>query len=163
MNCLLNQKQCSMPARKRTEQYNAKRESMKDYKYFFYQYWEFHVFTRQSSVENYYQRTNSNIMVSNKNDANPGRYPGLRHTRRSKPSRHVICTLVTTFNWWLSSKDTKLRVLIKEVLVFFHWLTFRIILLFALASGNRALFLVQETTPELLYLLLFVEHSAQVH
>ena len=29
----------------------------------------------------------------------------------------VICTLVTIFNWWLSSKDMKLRVLIKEVLV----------------------------------------------
>ena len=27
--------------------YNAKRESMKDYKYFFYQYSEFHLFTRQ--------------------------------------------------------------------------------------------------------------------
>ena len=38
--------------------YKAKRESMKDYKYFFYQYLEFHVFTRQSSVENCYQRTN---------------------------------------------------------------------------------------------------------
>ena len=32
--------------------YNAKRESMKGYKCFFYQYSEFHVFTRQSSVEN---------------------------------------------------------------------------------------------------------------
>ena len=31
--------------------YNAKRESMKDYKCFFYQYSKFHVFTRQSSVE----------------------------------------------------------------------------------------------------------------
>ena len=31
--------------------YNAKRESMKDCKCFFYQYSEFHVFTRQSSVE----------------------------------------------------------------------------------------------------------------
>ena len=30
------------------------RESMKDYKCFFYQYSEFHVFPRQSSVENYY-------------------------------------------------------------------------------------------------------------
>ena len=39
----------------------------------------------------------------------------------------VICTLVTIFNWWLSSKDMKLRVLIKEVLVVFHWLAFRII------------------------------------
>ena len=32
--------------------YNAKRELMKDCKYFFSQYSEFHVFTRQSSVEN---------------------------------------------------------------------------------------------------------------
>ena len=44
------------------------------------------VFTRQSSVENYYQRTNYNIMVSNKNEVNPGGHPGLRHTRRTKPS-----------------------------------------------------------------------------
>ena len=66
MSCLLYQKQCSIPARKRTEQYNAKRESMKEYKYFFYQYSEFHVFTRQSSVKNCYQRTNYNIMVSNR-------------------------------------------------------------------------------------------------
>ena len=44
----------------------------------------------------------------------------------------VICTLVTIFNWWLSSKDIKLWVLIKEVLVVFHWLTFRIILLCSL-------------------------------
>ena len=36
----------------------------------------------------------------------------------------VICTFVTIFNWWLSSKDMKLRVLIKETLVVFHWLTF---------------------------------------
>ena len=79
-----------MPARKWTEQYNAKRESMKDYKYFFYQYSEFHVFTRQSSVENCYQRTNYNIMVSNKNDVNPGGHPGPRHTRRTKPSRKNI-------------------------------------------------------------------------
>ena len=57
----------------------------------------------------------------------------------------VICTLVTIFNWWLSSKDMKLRVLIKEVLVVFHWLTFRIILLCSLVSGHRALFLLQET------------------
>ena len=39
----------------------------------------------------------------------------------------LICTLVTIFNWWLSSKDMKLWVLIKEVLVVFHWLTFRVI------------------------------------
>ena len=34
--------------------YNAKHESMKDYKYYFYQYSEVHVFTRQSSLENCY-------------------------------------------------------------------------------------------------------------
>ena len=75
----------------------------------------------------------------------------------------VICTLVAIFNWWLSSKDMKLRVLIKEVLVVFYWLTFRIIWLCSLATGHRALFLVQETIQELLYLLLFAEHSIQVH
>ena len=58
----------------------------------------------------------------------------------------VICTLVTIFNWWLSNKNMKLRVLIKEVLVVFYWLAFRIILLCSLASGHWALFLVQETT-----------------
>ena len=70
--------------------YNAKCESMKDYKYIFYQYLEFYVFTRQSSVENCYQRTNYNIMVSNKNDVNPGDHPGPRHTRRTKPSHNNI-------------------------------------------------------------------------
>ena len=75
----------------------------------------------------------------------------------------VICMLVTIFNWWLSSKDMKLRVLTKEVLVVFHWLTFHIMLLCSLASGHRALFLVQATTQELLHLLLFVEHSTKVH
>ena len=54
---------------------------MKDYKYL-----EFHVFTRQSLVENCYQRMNYNIMVSNKNDINPGGHPGPHHTRRTKPS-----------------------------------------------------------------------------
>ena len=73
-----------------------KRESMKDCKYFFYQYSEFHVFTRQSSVENCYQRTNYNVMVSNKNDVNPGGHPGTRHTCRTKQSHRkysmvVIC------------------------------------------------------------------------
>ena len=43
-----------MPARKWTERYTAKRELVKDYKCFFYRYSEFHVFTRQSSVENCY-------------------------------------------------------------------------------------------------------------
>ena len=36
----------------------------------------------------------------------------------------AICTLVTIFNWWLSGKDMKLRVLIKEVLVVFHFTSF---------------------------------------
>ena len=36
---------------------------MKNYKYFFHQYSEFHVFTRQSSVENCYRRTNYNIIT----------------------------------------------------------------------------------------------------
>ena len=63
---------------------------MKDYKHFFYQYSEFHVFTRQSSVENCYQRTNYKIIVSDKNDAKPGGHPGPRHTRRTKPSRKKI-------------------------------------------------------------------------
>ena len=52
----------------------------------------------------------------------------------------VICTLVKIFNWWLSSKDMKHWVLIKELLSVFHWLTSRIILLCSLASGHRALF-----------------------
>ena len=52
----------------------------------------------------------------------------------------VICTLVTIFNWWLSNIVMKLRVLIKEALLIFHWLTFRIVLVCALASGHRALF-----------------------
>ena len=68
----------------------------------------------------------------------------------------VICTLVTTFNWWLSSKDMKFRVLIKEVLVVFHWLTLRIILLCSLVSGHWALFLVQETIQELLYIYIYI-------
>ena len=68
----------------------------------------------------------------------------------------VICTLVTILNWWLSSKDIKLRVLIKEVLVVFHWLTFCIILLCSLESGHRALFLIQEATQELLYLCKYI-------
>ena len=42
----------------------------------------------------------------------------------------VICTFVTIFNWWLSSKDMKLWVLIKEVLVVFHWLTVRYIYIY---------------------------------
>ena len=68
----------------------------------------------------------------------------------------VICTLVTIFNGWLSSKDMKLQVLIKEVLIVFHLLTFRILLLCSLASGHRALFLVQETTQELLYIYIYL-------
>ena len=42
----------------------------------------------------------------------------------------VICKLVTISNWWLSSKDMKLWVLIKEVLLVFHWLTFCIIYIY---------------------------------
>ena len=72
--------------------------------------------------------------------------------------RHsYLIPLVTISNWWLSSKDMKLRVLIKEVLVVFHWLTFRIILLCSLASGHRALFLLQETTQELyIYIYIYI-------
>ena len=70
--------------------YNTKCESMKDDKYFFYQYSNFHVFTGQSSIENCYQCVNYNIMVSNKNDANPGGHPGPCHTRRTRPSRRNI-------------------------------------------------------------------------
>ena len=43
--------------------YNVKRESMKDYKCFFYQYWEFHVFTRQSSVENSIEFSTDDCLV----------------------------------------------------------------------------------------------------
>ena len=52
----------------------------------------------------------------------------------------VICTLVRRFNGWFYIKDMKLRVLLKEAFVVFHWLTFRITLLCLLASGNCALF-----------------------
>ena len=62
----------------------------------------------------------------------------------------VICTLVTILNWWFSSKDLKLQVMIKEALVVIHWLTFRIILLCSLSRGHGALFLIQQTTQELL-------------
>ena len=81
LSCLLYQKQCSMPARKWTEQYNAKRvtgtwvPSWIDVLLIWYHY-------------------------------------------------ILICTLVTIFNWWLSCKDMKLRVLIKEVLVGFIDLRF---------------------------------------
>ena len=63
---------------------------MKDYKYFFYQYSEFHVFTRQSSIENCYQRTNYNIMVPNKKDVHLGGHLGPHHTRKTKPSGNDI-------------------------------------------------------------------------
>ena len=52
----------------------------------------------------------------------------------------VICTLVTILNWWFSSKDLKLQVMIKEALVVIHRLTVRIILLCSLSSGDGALF-----------------------
>ena len=79
-----------MPARKTTEQDNAKRESVKDYNYFFYQYLEFYVFPRQSLVEKCYQRIYYNIMVPNKNDVNPGGHPSPRHARRTKSSLENI-------------------------------------------------------------------------
>ena len=63
---------------------------MKDYKYFFYQYSDFHVFTRQSTVENCYQhqRINYNILVSNKNDVNPGGHPGpVTNVGQSHPAK----------------------------------------------------------------------------
>ena len=69
---------------------------------------------------------------------------------------YVICTLVIIFNWWLSSKDMKFQVLIKEVLVVFRWLTCRIILLCSLARGHRPLLLVQETPQELLYICIYI-------
>ena len=44
----------------------------------------------------------------------------------------LYCNLYVSniFNWWLSSKDMKLQVLIKEALVVFHWLTFRIMYIY---------------------------------
>ena len=74
--------------------YNAKRESMKDYKCFFYQYSDFHVFTRQSSDENCYQHTNYNIMVSNQNDVTPGGHPGSHHTHGTKPSYKNLTAVI---------------------------------------------------------------------
>ena len=71
----------------------------------------------------------------------------------------VICTVVTISNWWFSSKDIKLRVLIKEALVVFHWLTLCIILLCSLASGHRALFLVQKTTQIYIYIIYNIIHN----
>ena len=88
MSCLFYQKQYSMPACKWTEQHNAKRESMNNYKCFFYQYSKFHVFTRQSSVENCYSCTNYNIMVSNNNDVTPGRTQvPVTHIGQSHPAK----------------------------------------------------------------------------
>ena len=48
----------------------------------------------------------------------------------------TICTLAI-FNSWLSSKDMKLRVLIKEVLVVFYGLTFRIIYIYTQSKSPR--------------------------
>ena len=56
-------------------------------------------------------------------DADLGAFLDWRHSYLIP----LYCMLVTIFNWWLFSKDMKRRVLIKEVLVLFHWLTFRII------------------------------------
>ena len=67
------------------KQYNEKRELVKDYKYFFYQY-ALHAFTRQSSVERCYHSKNYNIMVSNKNDATPGEHPDSCQTHRNRSS-----------------------------------------------------------------------------
>ena len=74
--------------------YNAKRESVKDCKCFFYQYSDFHVFTRQSSDENCYQRANYNIMVSNQNDVTPGGHPGPHHTHGTKPSYKNLTAVI---------------------------------------------------------------------
>ena len=69
---------------------------MKDYKCFFYLYSEFHVFTRQSSVENCYQRTNYNIMLSNRNDVTPGgiqvpvTHIGQRHPAKTINDSHPL-------------------------------------------------------------------------
>ena len=52
----------------------------------------------------------------------------------------VICMLVIILNWWLSSKDMKLWVLIEQALVVFHWLTFCIILLCSLASEHLCVY-----------------------
>lgn len=73
----------------------------------------------------------------------------------------LMCTLKTIFNWWLSNKDMKLQVLIKETLVAFQWPTFCIILLRLL--GIEHFFLAQETNEVLLYSPLFVEHTTQDH
>ena len=67
---------------------------MKDYKCFFYQYSDFHVFTRQSSDENCYQHTNYNIMVSNQNDVTPGGHPGSHHTHGTKPSYKNLTAVI---------------------------------------------------------------------
>ena len=89
MSCLLSQKQCWMPTRKWTEQYNAKHESLKDYKYFFYLYSEFHVFTRQLSVENCYQHTNYNIMVSVRTTSiQEGTQVPVTHVGQSHPTKN---------------------------------------------------------------------------
>ena len=65
------------------------------------------------------------------------------------------------FNWWLSNKAMKLRVLMKKALLVFLCLIF-IILSRGLATRYSAVFLIQEATEESLYSLLFVEHSNQV-
>ena len=76
----------------------------------------------------------------------------------------LYCNLYVSNNCQLiSSTDMKLRVLIKEALVVFNWVTFRIILLYSLTSVHWTLFLIQETIQELLYLLLSAEHCTQIH
>ena len=125
--------------------YNVKPGSVKDCKYFFYQYSEFHVFTRQSSVENCYQCTNYNIMVSNKNDVNPGGHPGPRHTKQSHPtitlnSGHPLNVFVKQpiVNAWKGCGCQRHCQMSEKGPT-------NIILLCLLVSGHRALFLVQET------------------
>ena len=51
ISCIKKSARCPLASEQTEEQHNTKRESMKDYKYFFYQYSEFYIFTRQSSVE----------------------------------------------------------------------------------------------------------------
>ena len=74
----------------------------------------------------------------------------------------VICMLVTIFNWWLFSKDMKHPVLIKEVLLVFHWLCFALYCSVLLRAGIEHCFWYKRQLKNY-YLLLFVEHSTQVH
>ena len=80
---LLYQKKYSMPACKRTKQYNMKFWSMKDYKRFF-------INTRSlmSLLENHQLKiTNYNIEVSNENGLTQEGHLGVCHTHETKPPR----------------------------------------------------------------------------